>query len=537
MPEVGPTDGVKDHVYALAGKATNFIHEVLMLVINWDTAKLGNGRRAVRRTSTVHLQLGEAPKLQKCRADPACRAVNQRALARSDVSRTMQHLVRRDVLQHEAHSLPGVQPGWHRNQFTLRQADELRVSTVDRQRGNDLAWFDSRGTVTEPLHHANQIPSRREGNRGRFGMNALARHYVGQGDTRGQNSHARLTIFRLRALFFNHPKRIGPAVVSNDDAPVPHRPLPRLPVIELVWPNGWRVSGERQRVRCSRGLGGTRYRPGTWFTDLTGDMVDSFAQDGGEGVEDALERNDEDAGADAVRAGCGRGAVHDDGAVRAIRDQPDDGAQVAQAVSGGWSRSFGGSMSGAAALPASDRSGDCGSPGSGATPAPLLGCPQIDPVAGQATARPEASRRQHRRRHAQTSGPGQGSPPPPPPPSSRPAHHRGFLPQPTLVGRLQGSVQDPQRPLLLPPDRGRQLQPVSARLPVSTLYGDHPDEEELRARLPHLRPARGHPHRQWHPFLRRHGDQPPLQAFGLVDPPGHPPRADPALSPRAERPP
>src|SRR6266542_1373544 len=24
-----------------------------------------------------------------------------------------------------------------------------------------------------------------------------------------------------------------------------------------------------------------RYRPGTWFTELTGDMVDSFAQDGG----------------------------------------------------------------------------------------------------------------------------------------------------------------------------------------------------------------------------------------------------------------
>ena len=42
----------------------------------------------------------------------------------------MQHLVRRDVVQHEADSLGGVQPGWHRNQFTLRQADELRVRTA-----------------------------------------------------------------------------------------------------------------------------------------------------------------------------------------------------------------------------------------------------------------------------------------------------------------------------------------------------------------------------------------------------------------------
>src|SRR5450759_2619886 len=48
--------------------------------------------------------------------------------------------------------------------------------------------------------------------------------------------------------------------------------------------------------------------------------------------------------------------------------------------------------------------------------------------------------------------------------------------------------------LLLPPHRGRQLQPIPARLPISTLYRDHPNEEELRTRLPRLRPARGHPH-------------------------------------------
>jgi hypothetical protein len=77
--------------------------------------------------------------------------VNQRALARSDLSGAMRHLVRRDVVQHEADSLGGVQPGWHRNQFTLRQADELRVRTADRQRGNYLAWFDSRGTGAEPI--------------------------------------------------------------------------------------------------------------------------------------------------------------------------------------------------------------------------------------------------------------------------------------------------------------------------------------------------------------------------------------------------
>ena len=64
MPEVGATDGVKDDVHTLAREAVNFFHEVLMLIINWDTAQVGNGRRTSQRTGAVHLQPGEAPKLQ-----------------------------------------------------------------------------------------------------------------------------------------------------------------------------------------------------------------------------------------------------------------------------------------------------------------------------------------------------------------------------------------------------------------------------------------------------------------------------------------
>ena len=45
---MGTTDGVKDDVYALAREAVNFFHEVLMLVVNWDTAQVGNGRRPSR---------------------------------------------------------------------------------------------------------------------------------------------------------------------------------------------------------------------------------------------------------------------------------------------------------------------------------------------------------------------------------------------------------------------------------------------------------------------------------------------------------
>ena len=59
----------------------------------------------------------------------------------------MQHLVRRDVIQHEADSLGGIQPGWHGNEFALRQAHALCVGAADRHCGKHLAGFDSRDTV------------------------------------------------------------------------------------------------------------------------------------------------------------------------------------------------------------------------------------------------------------------------------------------------------------------------------------------------------------------------------------------------------
>src|SRR5262249_7139567 len=72
-------------------------------------------------------------------------------------------------------------------------------------------------------------PPRREGQRWRLGMNALAHQQVGQGDTCGQYSHPHFTILRLGALFINLPKLIGPAVVSDDDACMSHGPLPPSP--------------------------------------------------------------------------------------------------------------------------------------------------------------------------------------------------------------------------------------------------------------------------------------------------------------------
>src|ERR1043166_8309740 len=53
-----------------------------------------------------------------------------------------------------------------------------------------------------------------------FWMNTLARHDVGHGHTCGLHPHPRFTGLRLGGLFFNHPKRIGPAILRDDDARV-----------------------------------------------------------------------------------------------------------------------------------------------------------------------------------------------------------------------------------------------------------------------------------------------------------------------------
>src|SRR5215510_5744902 len=141
----------------------------------------------------------------------------------------MQHLVSGGVVQHQADSFGRVQPRWDRNQFMLWQAGEFRVGAVDRQRGNDLARFESSDPVSEPIHHANQIPTWCEGKRRRFGMNALAHHDVGQGNTRGEHSYPHFTMLWLGALFLNEQKFLGPAVVTDDDALVLHGPVPPAP--------------------------------------------------------------------------------------------------------------------------------------------------------------------------------------------------------------------------------------------------------------------------------------------------------------------
>jgi hypothetical protein len=61
---VGATDAVEDDVDAVARESVDFFHELGVLVVDRDAAQAGNGRRPVERTGSVHLEPGDASKLQ-----------------------------------------------------------------------------------------------------------------------------------------------------------------------------------------------------------------------------------------------------------------------------------------------------------------------------------------------------------------------------------------------------------------------------------------------------------------------------------------
>src|SRR5262249_61628207 len=102
------TDAVKNGVHTVSREPMNFRHEVLMPVIDWNTAQFRNYRCSSCRTGTVDLQPGEAGKLHKCRTYTAGCTVNQHTLASPNLGRTMQHLVHPDVIQNKANNLGGV---------------------------------------------------------------------------------------------------------------------------------------------------------------------------------------------------------------------------------------------------------------------------------------------------------------------------------------------------------------------------------------------------------------------------------------------
>ena len=153
--------------------------------------------------------------------------------------------------------------------------------------------FDPGDAPAKLIHQADQVPSRSEGQPGGLGVDALAHHDVGQGDSCGEHLHPHFAGLRLRARLLHHPKVLGPAVVGDDNASVGHGPflhrraravpgVPRLPRgdgrSEI---GGWRLEshGHRQETDGPRlemeigdwsGTTGTGVRPASSAGYLSG---------------------------------------------------------------------------------------------------------------------------------------------------------------------------------------------------------------------------------------------------------------------------
>ena len=140
----------------------------------------------------------------------------------------------------------------------------------------------------------------------------------------------------------------------------------------------------------------------------------------------------------------------------------------------------------------------------------------------------------HRLRHPQTPWPGAdaadaaptglcGQPPDPP--------ERA---QSRLDRRLQGAVQDPGWPLLLPADRRRRLQPLPAGVPSPHSAPGATEPAGLPAALPRVWPAPHYPYRQRRSLRLLPSPGPTLRAIGLVDSARHRARTHPARLPATE---
>ena len=93
---------------------------------------------------------------------------------------------------------------------------------MDGHRGDCLALFEASHTFAELINSSDEIPTRRIGHTRRFGMDSLARQDIRQTDPRRQHFHPHFAILRLWALYLDHLKCIGSAIVSDDDSRVFH---------------------------------------------------------------------------------------------------------------------------------------------------------------------------------------------------------------------------------------------------------------------------------------------------------------------------
>jgi hypothetical protein len=221
------------------------------------------------------------------------------------------------------------------------------------------------------------------------------------------------------------------------------------------------------------------------------------------GPADALESDLQHGRAFGFHRGLPGGWTADDGFVRGLRDQPQDGLQVAFAVRRGGSGGAARAVARSASSGARARSGDRGGDRRAAWAVSVLGAAQAEGASGACPrARAMAGGEQHRG-SAQAPRAGRRAAPAAACAAGDAALLGGARPQRPLVRRLQGLVPHPRRDALRSAHAQRRAQPVS---PV--LRHRRADARGrgagLRAGLPRIRPAAGAAHGQ-RPALRLDG--------------------------------
>src|SRR5437667_2957050 len=220
-------------------------------------------------------------------------------------------------------------------------------------------------------------------------------------------------------------------------------------------------------------------------------------------------------------------------AVRTLGHIAQDRLQVDRALPSPRAGRPGGALAPAAPLAESDGRGNRdGDPRRSATPSGL-GWQETPRAAAQAPSPVAPPRALHRVRHPEPPRDGAYPTPAAPHRASGQADESDSGAQRCLECRLQGTVPDGRRPLLLSPDGDRWVQSLSLELPGAELHGRRRREARLYPAVSGVWPAHADPHGQRRAVCH-HDLGPALEALGLVGAPGCPPRVHRAGASRSE---
>src|SRR5512138_1234028 len=118
--------------------------------------------------------------------------MNERALAWLGMGNAMDHLVGRDVIQHQADGLTGIKARRNNGKFTEWQADVLGVAAMDWHGRNHLTEHRLWRILSGLLHDPYNVPSRREGKQCLLRMDSLSHQQVCKGYAGSEHAYPHL---------------------------------------------------------------------------------------------------------------------------------------------------------------------------------------------------------------------------------------------------------------------------------------------------------------------------------------------------------